>query len=82
VYRVAAVGFDYRGRIIGIATNAPRLALRGLHAEEALIHRMPRSLKRIEIVRVGADGQWLPIDPCVHCSKLARNRGITIKRYS
>jgi len=33
-YRVCAVGIDRRGRIIAIATNAPRLPMRGWHAEE------------------------------------------------
>lgn len=80
-YRVAAAGFNSRNQIIGIATNAPRLSTRGWHAEERLIYRSPRSLARIEIVRVGAEGQLLPIDPCEHCLKIARNRGIEIRRH-
>lgn len=79
-YRVVAAGLDHRNRLIGIATNTPRLTLRGYHAEERLIHRCPRSLRKIVIVRVGADGGFLPIDPCRHCEKIASERGIRIER--
>lgn len=83
-YRVSAAAFDYRGRIIGIATNQPRqstISSRQWHAEELLIHRLPRSLVRIEIVRVGARGEMLEIDACEHCLKLARERGVRIVRH-
>lgn len=80
-YRVAAVGFDNRNRIIGIRTNSPRLSTRGWHAEEALIFTSPRSLRRIEIIRVGARGELLPIDPCPHCLKIAQERGVQIVRH-
>lgn len=77
-YRIAAAGIDYRGRLISISTNAPRLTSRGWHAEERLIHTSPKSLARIILVRVNRLGELLPIDPCAHCAKLARRRGITI----
>lgn len=80
-YRVVAVGLDNRNRFIGLATNTPRLSTRGYHAEERLLHRSPRSLHRIYIVRVGANGRFLPIDPCPHCQKLARTRQVVIERY-
>lgn len=80
-YRVIAIGYDYRGRIIGITTNTHRLKSRSTHAEERLIHRSPQSLKWIEIARVGARGDFLPIDPCRHCSKIAERRGIRIRRF-
>lgn len=80
-YRVVAVGIDHRHRIIGLTTNTPRLSTRGWHAEERLLHRAPRSLRRITIARVGADGTFLPIDPCAHCRKLAKQKGVEIVRY-
>lgn len=80
-YRIAAVGYDCRHRIIGIAVNTPRLATRGWHAEETLLHKSPRSLVRIEIIRVGATGLLLPIDACRHCRKLAEKKGVEIVRY-
>ncbi len=79
-YRVCAVGIDNRDRIISIMTNTPRLPYRGMHAEERVIHASPRSLRRIMILRVGATGNVLPIDPCAHCQKLARKRGVKIER--
>lgn len=85
-YRVVALGIDSKGRHIGIKTNTPRFGMKdrtkyrnGYHAEERLIHSMPRSLFRIIIARVGKDGRFLPIDPCKHCLKLANSRGITIE---
>lgn len=78
-YRVVAVGFDRRLRIINIATNLPRLATRGWHAEERIIFSSPRSLSLIQIARVGSYGQLLPIDPCPHCAKLASRRGVRIE---
>jgi len=79
-YRVAAAGIDYRGRIIGIAVNSPRLPMRGYHAEEVLMRRLPRSLTRIVIVRVGSCGELLPIDPCATCARIAEKLGVTIER--
>lgn len=80
-YRVAAVAFDHKDRIIGITVNTPRLSSRGWHAEELTIFSMPRSLRRIEIVRVGVRGDLLAIDPCAHCQKIASRRGIEIVRF-
>ena len=77
--RVVAVGIDGRGRIIGIATNTPRLRNRSWHAEERLIHRQPRSLSMIVLGRFGLAGVLLPIDPCPKCAELAARRGITIQ---
>lgn len=80
-YRVVALAIDRRGQIIDIARNTPRLSTRGYHAEERLIYRNPRSLAKILIARVGARGEFLAIDPCEHCRKLAEKRNIKIERY-
>lgn len=82
-YRVAAIGYNSHGDPIAIVTNSLRspITRRGWHAEELLIHRCPPSLSRIEIARVGANGEPLPIDPCAHCAKLARKHGVIIRRF-
>ncbi len=77
-YRVVAAGLDHRLRIISIRTNTPRLPLRGLHAEERILHTSPRSLSLILLARVGADGSLLPITPCPVCARLAAKRGVRI----
>lgn len=79
-YRVIACGIDNRGRIISISTNAPRLPLQGYHAEERVMFSSPKSLSRILILRVGAMGQRLPIDPCERCKRLAEKRGVKIEK--
>jgi hypothetical protein len=79
-YRVVAIGLDHRHRLIGITVNTPRLQSRGMHAEERLMHTSPRSLSLVLIARVGSQGDFLGIDPCPHCSKLARRRGVRIER--
>lgn len=79
-FRVCAVGIDSKNRIISIATNTPRLPTRGMHAEERVMHRSPgKLLDRILLLRVGAKGHLLPIDPCPHCQKLADKKGIKIE---
>lgn len=80
-FRVVAVGFDHRRRIIGIATNSFYLPARGRHAEERLIHRCPKSLTRIVIARIGAQGMLLPIDPCERCRRAADKAGIRIEGW-
>jgi hypothetical protein len=79
-YRVVAVGFDYRGNIINLKTNTPRLQSQGFHAEERLMFSSPRSLARIMILRIGPRGNLLPIDPCTRCMRLALKRGVTIEQ--
>lgn len=81
-YRIAAAGIDNRNRIIGIATNRPRLQSRSYHAEEVLLSRSPRSLVRILLARVNNRGELMPIDPCEVCSRLAKKRGVRIERLS
>lgn len=78
-YRVIAAGLDYRDRIISIATNSPYLPMRGRHAEERVIFSSPKSLRRILIMRVGARGEMLKIDPCKLCQELARKRNVKIE---
>jgi hypothetical protein len=81
-FRVIAIGINDAGTIIDIVGNAHRHkteSWRSWHAEERIIHRNPKSLKRIIIARFNKSGKFLPIEPCVHCAKLAKNRGIKIE---
>lgn len=78
-YRVVAAGVDSKGNIISIKTNQPRLKSQGFHAEERLMFSSPRSLVKIMILRIGANGELRPIDPCERCLRLATKRGVTIE---
>lgn len=81
-YRVVAIGLDYKGRFIGAKHNIPRHNLSDrrctYHAEELLMHKLPKGLRTIVIARLGKGGDFRPIDPCEHCLKLARNKMIEI----
>lgn len=81
-YRVACAGIDHRGRIISIATNAPKLPNRGDHAEERLMRTSPRSLSKIVLIRVNSRGDLLPIDPCHVCQSIADKLGVKIERWT
>lgn len=78
-YRVACAGLDYRGNIISIKTNTPKLPNRGDHAEERLMRSAPRSLSRIVLIRVNGRGELLPIDPCRVCQSIANKLGVKIE---
>lgn len=81
-YRIVAVGFNSRGKIIGIANNMALHRLRGLHAEEVLMRKMPRSLSKILIARVNKNGEFRPIEACQICQELADRRGIKIEPWA
>lgn len=83
-FRVVAVGLDSRDRYISIATNRPRFyrAGGGWHAEEVLMHRSPPNLARIIIARIGLSGDFLPIEPCDRCLRLAEKFGVEIESMS
>lgn len=44
------------------------------------MHKCPPSLKKVLIARVGKTGNWLPIDACERCKRLAEKRGGVIER--
>lgn len=79
-YKIAAIGINKKGEVIGSAINKPRFDRRfgGLHAEVNLIRQYQRKLKTIVICRVGNSGNLLPIDPCENCLELAEKLGIKI----
>ena len=78
--KVSAIGLDKNGQYIDSAVNKKRFAKRGggLHAEIELIRKCGLRLKTIILCRVNANGECLPIHPCVHCQKLIDKLGIKV----
>ena len=79
-FQVAAIGFDRRGKVLGVTNNRPRIVKKGggIHAEMDLIHRY-RGLSKIVICRIGKGGNLLPIHPCPACLRVATKLGIQIE---
>ena len=79
-FKIAAIGEDDNGTVIDITVNAPRFLKKsgGLHAEMLLMHRNPKSLAKIYILRINNSGKLLPISPCESCQKKADKLGIKI----
>jgi hypothetical protein len=79
-YRIAAIGIDFRGRVIGSATNQPRFHRKGggLHAEALVIRGSPKSLRTVVIGRIGQAGELRRIEPCARCRAEAAKRGVRI----
>lgn len=79
-FKVSAVAFDKKGRMLGISYNNPRILAkgRGDHAEMKLMARYGDLIHSIVIMRVGKNGALLPIRPCCNCSKRAESLGIKI----
>lgn len=81
--KISAIAFDNKGDILGTVTNSfnnweiPRKCT-GKHAERDLISRYGKLIKTILICRVGLGGNFLPIDPCPICQKVAKKYGIKI----
>lgn len=90
-FRVIAIAIDSTGNIIDIVSNVHRTETgckkgfagsRNWHAEERIIFRNPRSIRKIVIARFNKSGNILKIEPCEHCKKLADERGIKIESLS
>ena len=83
--KIVAVGFDQRGKMIGITHNKPYIYKKGggWHAEELLIRKSPpKLLSRIIIARVSPNtGELRPIEPCHKCKSLAAKYNIKIESY-
>lgn len=79
--KVAALGFDKRGNILGIMFNKPRFSRKGggIHAEINLISRYGTNIKTILILRINTSGNVQPIDPCPVCDSVCRKLGIKIR---
>jgi cytidine deaminase len=80
-YRVAAIGFNKKGEVLGIVQNTTGIHLeRQFHAEERLMTRYT-DLRKILILRIGIGGKLRPIHPCNVCAKMAEKRGIKINPF-
>lgn len=80
VHKVAAVALSKKGNVLGSVTNSYRYIQYGggLHAERELIRKYGRAIFQIIIARVNKGGNFLPIDPCANCKKIADRYGIRI----
>lgn len=79
-FKVSSIGFDASGDVIALKTNLPRFMHKGggIHAEMALMRQYGGVLKSIVIIRVGSNGNLLPITPCATCLAKAKELGIKI----
>jgi len=79
MFRVSAMAFDRRGRILGMAMNQPRFHRPGggRHAEMELMRTL-KGVRTILICRIGQGGAILPLEPCRACSRKASKLGIRI----
>lgn len=80
-YKIAAIGLNKKGDIVGIKNNTFRLPHKGggHHAEMRLMKQYRNKIKTIIICRTNNKGELLPIEPCESCSKTAEKLGIKIK---
>jgi cytidine deaminase len=80
-YKIAAIGFNKKGDLIGYAVNKPRFPKPhgGIHAEMALMAHYSINLSTIIIIRTNKKGKLLAIHPCAKCQKVADNLGIKIR---
>jgi len=79
--KVVALGFNHDNACVIQSTNQPRYSKKGggLHAEEVIFREAKRlGIVRILICRVNESSQFLPIDPCPRCSKIAQKMNIVI----
>jgi len=79
-YKISAIGFDRNGKYLGSACNTQRFMHfgGGNHAEINLIRKCRSKLKTIIICRVNNNGEFLPIDPCDTCKRIADKLDIKI----
>jgi len=79
-YRVAALGVNKKGEVIGVTFNQPRFCGEGgsLHAEISLMQKYGRKISTIYICRVNRIGGILPIHPCKRCREKSEELGIKI----
>jgi len=80
-YKIAAIGFNRKNEVIGIAYNTPRFSREGgsIHAEINLLKKCGKKLYSVMILRIGGSGNILPIDPCENCR--AALQGIRIFKH-
>jgi len=88
-YRISGIAFSKKGNILGYCTNSHSKwqileknpigrAGTAEHCEKRLIQRFGKRIHSIVICRVGRTGNFLPIEPCKSCKKMADKLGIKI----
>lgn len=83
-YHLAAAGFNKKGELLSIETNAFRRdnigvkKYSGAHCEMRLIIRHGLKLHSIVLLRIGNKGDILPIDPCQKCKAILNKLGIKV----
>lgn len=79
-YRITAIGYSKKWEYVGMSTNKPGMKPRGdtSHAEASLMLRYGKNIKYVILLRVNKNGDFLPIDPCANCSRLAKLLNIKI----
>jgi hypothetical protein len=80
-FKISAMAFDKRGKLLGTSFNRPRFSKKGgsIHAEMELMAQYGTNIKTIIICRTDGKEGLLPIDPCVICKAKADELGIKIK---
>lgn len=70
-YKIAALGFNFKGDFIGSAVNIPRFKRKGgsIHAEMNLVAKYGTRIKTMIICRVSKTNDLLPIHPCKTCKR-------------
>ena len=83
-FRVSAICLDKRGRVLGIASNLPRLSKKGggIHAEMAALQKWGVSIDKIMLLRFGGGGDLLPIDPCENCKRILAKLKISVIKFN
>ena len=89
-YKISAIAFDKKGDVLGHTTNSHSKNWNVLdkcgvgregtaqHSERILLARYKNLIKTIVICRIGRGGDFLPIDPCPICQKVAAKYGAKI----
>lgn len=79
-YKVSAIGFNRKGDYIGHSINVSRFMRQGggKHAEMRLLQRYGNKISTIFIARFGKSGNFLPINACQCCQKVADKLGVRI----
>jgi cytidine deaminase len=83
-YHLAAAGFNKKGELLSIETNAFRRdnvgvkKYSGAHCEMRLLIRHGMKLNSIVLLRIGNRGDILPIDPCPKCRAVLNKLGIKV----
>ena len=82
-YKVAAICYDKRNNLLGIAYNVPRFEHKGggTHAEMMALQKWGVTIKRMTLIRFGNGGDLLPIEPCKSCKRVLDKLGVKVTHH-